>query len=268
MRDAIKRYLPKALFVAAVLVFQISAQEKELTVEQYEAEMASLQLRGQTAREQIAQEQAKVEKLKQGLTETGEKIASVTRQIFATLGISEQDLVTAENELVSIHENLQHLSTLSPPEVSKDKIAEIESALELWKSSGVSSLKQISQRIGVIEEMLKRLKGTVLSYVPPSDADTVKAAEVVETLENKVITGSADTDSPHNFDTYTVRGAGEPESLFRIARIVYGDPLEWPRIYRANKALIDANFKKCEGKVKISEPQDLLLPGQVLQIPR
>ena len=262
MRIAIKRYFPYALLVAAVLVFEISAQESKLTVEPYEAEMASLQQRGQTAREQIAQEQAKIEKLKQKLTETGEKIASVTGQIFSKLGISEQDLVTAENELVSIHENLQHLSTLSLSEIPKDKIAEIESTLEPWKSSGVASLKRISLRIGVIEEMLVRLKSAVLSYVPPSKGDTVK------TLENKVLTGPTVTDSPQNFDTYTVRGAGEAESLFRIARTVYGDPLEWPRIYRANKALIDANFKKCEGKVKISEPQDLILPGQVLQIPR
>jgi nucleoid-associated protein YgaU len=49
---------------------------------------------------------------------------------------------------------------------------------------------------------------------------------------------------------YTVE---EGDSLWKIAKQVYGDPLQWPKIHEANRDLI--------------EDPDAIRPGQVLKLP-
>ena len=51
-------------------------------------------------------------------------------------------------------------------------------------------------------------------------------------------------------DAYTVR---EGDTLSKIARAHYGDASKWPRIYEANRDII--------------EDPDLIYPGQTLTIP-
>ncbi len=50
--------------------------------------------------------------------------------------------------------------------------------------------------------------------------------------------------------TYTVK---KGDSLSKIAKQAYGDPLQWPKIHEANRDLI--------------EDPDLIHPGQVLKLP-
>ena len=58
--------------------------------------------------------------------------------------------------------------------------------------------------------------------------------------------------TPGAATSYVVKSG---DSLSRIAKRIYGDAKQWPRIYEANKALIGAN-------------PDLIQPGQKLVIPQ
>lgn len=53
------------------------------------------------------------------------------------------------------------------------------------------------------------------------------------------------------FDTYTVKSG---DSLSKIAKQFYGDPMQWPKIFDANKD-------------QIQNP-DLIHPGQTFKIPK
>jgi nucleoid-associated protein YgaU len=71
--------------------------------------------------------------------------------------------------------------------------------------------------------------------------------------------------------TYTVGTSGNGRSLWEIAGEVYNDQYQWPRIYRANRTFIDrwfVRYKTSTGNGEILRPQDFLVPGWTLEIPR
>jgi nucleoid-associated protein YgaU len=52
---------------------------------------------------------------------------------------------------------------------------------------------------------------------------------------------------------------------------VYGDAAQWPRIYQANKAIIDEGYRRYVEKnpqTAFNNSEDLIFPGQKLEIPR
>jgi nucleoid-associated protein YgaU len=66
---------------------------------------------------------------------------------------------------------------------------------------------------------------------------------------------------------------GNRETLFQIAArdSIYGDPKKWILLYRSNQAKIDSRYQrylKENPTKKYSRPEDLILPGQVLDVPR
>ena len=94
--------------------------------------------------------------------------------------------------------------------------------------------------------------GAAKPPVPPSPP----AAGGAKADFSNVKSGSSSTaptlPTPGAPNRYTVKSG---DSLSRIAKRVYGDAKQWPRIYEANKALIGKN-------------PDLIQPGQELVLPQ
>lgn len=231
--------------VSVCLIFAVSsmgAAKTEMTYEDYETELASAQNREKAAKEEIAQEQAKIESLKQQLAEIDAQIAAVIQEKYDILGITEQDVVNAENEIASIRQELELLLGLTPDELEQriNDIKALEARISALKEKPVSYLWRVRDKIRDIEALLERVKANL----------------------------------PDKPSSYTVRLVPERrDCLYRIAQYenIYSDPTQWPKIYRANKGLIDASFQRYQRLVeepKYSKSEDLIFPGQVLDIPR
>ena len=83
-----------------------------------------------------------------------------------------------------------------------------------------------------------------MTPLPPAPPANVVASPVIESTPPPVI------EKPAMPTSYTVK---KGDSLWKISGKLYGNPLKWPRIYRANKD-------------KIKNPHRIY-PGQVLAIP-
>jgi nucleoid-associated protein YgaU len=225
-----------------VLSFSVFAAKTEMTYEEYEMALASAQEREKTAKEQIAQEQAQIESLKQRLAEIDQLIAQIIQEKYDILGITEQDVIDAENEIASIRQEIELLMGLTPDELAKhmSDIKKIEARIAALKRKPVSYLWRVRDQIRDVESLLARLK----SMLP---------------------------DKPM---TYTVREIPERrDCLWRISEydFIYGDPVQWPKLYRGNKPLIDGGYNRYLQRVeepKYSRAEDLIFPGQELDIPR
>jgi nucleoid-associated protein YgaU len=220
----------------------VAAPATEMTYEEYEMELASAQQREKVAKEEIAQELASIEQIKNQLADLDTQIAAVIQEKYDILGITEQDVIDAENEIASIRQELELLLGLMPEELEKriNDIKTLEARINALKDKPVSYLWRIRDQIRDLEGLLERVKSNL----------------------------------PDKPSQYTVRLiTGRRDCLYRIAEYenIYNDPTQWPKLYRANKGVIDAGYERYVRNVeqpKYSRAQDLIFPGQVLDIPR
>jgi nucleoid-associated protein YgaU len=225
-----------------ILSFVVYAAESEMTYEQYEVALADAQQREKTAKESIAQEQGLIESLKQQLADMDQRIAAVKQEIYQILGITEQDVLNAENEIASIRQEIDLLMGLSPDELAKriNDIKKLEARIADLKKKPVSYLWRVAKQIADVEALLQQLKAKL----------------------------------PDKAGQYTVRLIPERrDCLYRIAEYenIYNDATQWPKIYRANQGIIDNTFDKYKAHAsdpKYTKASDLILPGQVFDIPR
>jgi len=232
----------KAMSLCLLVAMVTFAAKTEMTYEEYEIELASAQQREKVAKEQIAEEQAKIESLRQQIDDIEQQIAAIIQEKYDILGITEQDVIDAENEIASIRQELELLLGLSSDELAKrmDEIKALEARIAALKEKPVSYLWRIRDQIRDVEDLLERVKANL----------------------------------PDKPMSYTVRLVpGRRDCLWRIAEydFIYGDPAQWPSIYRANKSVIDGGYERYLRQVeepKYSRAEDLIFPGQVLDIPR
>lgn len=232
----------RSLSVCLLVAVSALGAKTEMTYEEYEAALASAQQREKIAREEIAQEQAKIESIKQQISDIETQIAGVIQEKYDILGITEQDVIDAENELASIRQELELLLGLTPDELQEriNELKELEARLNALKEKPVALLYRIRDQIRDVEALLERVKANL-------------------------------PDKPFS---YTVRLIPDRrDCLWRIAGydMIYNDPTQWPTIYRANKAQIDRGYDGYLRNVdepKYSRAQDIIFPGQVFDIPR
>lgn len=223
--------------------YEQNAEEYDtMKLESWEIALAQAQQRESALKQQIAEEQAKIENLKQQLLDLEQRIASVIQEKYTILGITEQDVIAAEAEIASIRQELELLLGLTPDELLQrmSDIKNAEARIAALKAKPVSYLWRIRDQIRDLEALLERVKANL----------------------------------PDKLMSYTVRLIPHRrDCLYRIAEYpeIYGDPTQWPSIYRANKSLIDNSYSrylKVTEEPKYSRAADLIFPGQVLDIPR
>lgn len=230
-----------AALVAAIAVPSFAAST-EMTYEEYEIELAAAIERETRAKEAIAQEQAAIADLKQQIADLDGQIAAVIQEKYDILGITEQDVIEAEAEIASIRQELELLLSLMPEELAKrmNDIKNLEARIAALKEKPVSYLYRVADQIRDVESLLERVKANL----------------------------------PDKPMTYTVQlNTYQRDCLWRIAGFeqIYADPTQWPVIYRANKSEIDRGYNRYVNAVedpKYSRAEDLIFPGQVLDIPR
>lgn len=226
------------LFFASVVL----AAKTDMTYEEYEVALAAAQQREKVAKESIAQEQAKIESLKQQLAEMDQRIAAIIQEKYDILGITEQDVIDAENEIASIRQELELLLGLTPDELLRrmSDIKKQEARIAALRAKPVSYLWRIRDQLLDLDGLLARVKANL----------------------------------PDKAGSYTVRLIpGRRDCLYRIAEYdqIYSDPTQWPRLYRGNKGTIDGGYNRYLQLVeepKYSRAEDLIFPGQVLDVPR
>lgn len=230
------------ILMLCILSVSAVAQETEMTYEEYEMALAAAQERETTAREQIAQVQAEIESLKQQLSEVDAQIAQAIQDKYDILGITEQDVIDAENEIASIRQELELLLSLSPEELENriSDIEKLEARIASLKAKPVSYLWRIRDQINEIESLLQRVRANL-------------------------------PDKPSQYTVQLI--PGNRDCLYRISGydFVYGDATQWPRIYRANQTQINGAYQQYVRRVETpmyEQPEDLIFPGQVFDIPR
>jgi nucleoid-associated protein YgaU len=243
------RVLCTTVLLAGGLLFPVFSQKQEMTQDQYLTEFATGYEK--PVREKIAGEQARIESLRQQLSQLDQRIAGVIQEKYAILGITEADVNNAEIELSSIKAAFQQSAYLSNEELAarRQEIEQLDTRFNALKAKQVCLLFRVAEKVRDVEpvrsQVLQQLR---LAQAAPQKTSPAQASS-----------------------TYTVGQNAKALSLSQIAGELYGDQYEWPRIYRANKALIDkwyARYKNRVDSLKITRPQDFVLPGWTLEIPR
>lgn len=232
-----------ALVFAQEWQYQTNPKEyEEMTLETYEIALANAQRRENGLKAEIAQEEAEIARLRGLLAETDQKIVDTKAEWYTILGITEDDVAAAEAEIAAIRDELNLLLGLTPDELLKraEDIEKVAARIAALKDKPVSYLWRIRDQIVELEQLLQQVRANL----------------------------------PDKVTSYTVKlNPGKRDCLYRIASFeeIYQDPSQWPKIYQANKTLIDSDYQKYQKYTedsKYSRPEDLIFPGQVLDIPR
>ncbi len=247
--------------IGTVLLLSISLRaESPLSYVEFEKQLSEFQNRDQKLREQIAEEQANILDIKNQIESARNRISDIRKKKLDALDITAEDVTAASSEVSQLHQELTSLQGLTDEQFKQDssRLNLLKNRIQVLLSNPASRLRKIAIQLGAVVELNESCERRMATLLAPV-VDTLKKRIAVENVE------PSDT-------SYTVqRVDGKPESLFRIAAKVYGDPMQWPKIYQANKTTIDRNFHRRYKNSKPSiytDPSDLIFPGQVLAIPR
>ncbi|HHM24435.1 MAG TPA: LysM peptidoglycan-binding domain-containing protein [Bacteroidetes bacterium] len=198
------------------------AQEQKLKLEDYKIQLAEWQKREADAKAKIDQLQKEIDALNQQLADLDKQIEKEWNEIYAMLGTDAAGVEAYRKSLDELENQVDGLSALSSEELfqRRDEIKALEDKLAELKSNNIYLLSEMQDRVAAIEGKLMQIK----SRMPKSV-----------------------------YDNYTVlRG----DYLWKISKKpdIYGDPMQWMKIYTYNRDLI--------------KNPDLIYPDWVLKIPR
>lgn len=195
----------KILF-AGIFAFSLAtsavAQDQEMTMDEYKAQLAEWQQREVDANAAITNCEGETGTLKDEVANLDGQVNNLWDEIYNLVG--GKDAVDAyKGELDAIESEVDGLAALSPEELFKRRkeIDAVEEKLNGMKDSPVYALTEMQNKVASIEGKIARLR------------DSMPAAM---------------------YDEYTVaRG----DYLWKIAKKddIYGDPFQWVRIYSYNR---------------------------------
>jgi nucleoid-associated protein YgaU len=239
-----------ALLLWAGVLSAVCAKERDMTYDEYLTELNGVIAQEKNAREGIAREQAMIENLRQQIAQIDLRIASVIQEQYAILGITEQDVLNAGQELASFRSSFERFLLMTDDELlaRRQEVRAQESKFSALKSKRVCMLRRIAALVNDAASLLLQVKIRI-EGAQARPAVTARSAP----------------------SRYTVGKSGSGRNLWEIAGEVYDDHCQWPRIYRANKKRIDRLFERYKvhsGDGTIRRPQDLVVPGWTLVIPQ
>jgi nucleoid-associated protein YgaU len=201
------------------MVGSVSAEETKMTGEQYTADLAEYTGREVQAQVDIKTLDESIASLKSQIDEVQVVIDRVNEEILALVGATEAEVKAFGQRLDDLLRQLQGLKELAPEELQRRRGELKAAAMELaeLKASQISTLPEMAAKIVRAHKLLNDL--------------TMRAPDQItyEVMKGDHLWGIA----------------SKPE--------IYEDPYMWPRIYRANRTLIN-------------DP-DLIYPKQMLTVP-
>lgn len=253
------RFVPFCLGTVSLLCIPIAAQTA-LTFPEYEKQLSEQLSRDQMFREQIAQEQALIIDYKVKIKESQGRLEALRQKKYSLLGATASDVDLAAAKLTSCKNEARELSALSNAELlsQQDRITLLHTEIDAVSSSAAIALPKLWKTLKVLRLQTDSLDERLTACWEEEKKRTTAPAVPVEKKSTAA--------------SYTVsKITGKPETLNSIAAKVYGDRSRWPEIYRANKEMLNRNFEGFNHtgkKTGIVNPSDLILPGQILIIPR
>jgi len=210
------------VFVALFLmvgVGTVSAQE-EMTMDEYKAQLQQWVDREAAAKSEIAKCDAEIASLNSQISDVNGQIQSVWADIYNEIGTTEAEVADHRAQLRTLDSELSALANLSPEELFKkrDEVDAIEAKVNEHRSERIAALTEFQDKLAALEGKIASLRGRMPKAL---------------------------------YDEYTVQRG---DYLWRISRKpdVYGDPMQWVRIYSYNRD-------------QIKDP-DLIYPDQIFKI--
>ena len=184
----------------------ISAQEQQMTCEEYMALGQEIVNREVAANTQIEELNAQLESLNMQIAQLDRANADLEAEILAVIGHSESEVMAFGRELDAIIAQLEGLMALAPEVLimRRGEITAIEAHVAELGQSNIAALPEMMDKLATIDQMIADLKARVAQPV---------------VIDYKVMRG---------------------DNLWNISKKeqIYDDPYMWPRIYRQNKGQI------------------------------
>ena len=221
MRVSNKAFMALVLCLGMLLGVSSSVAQ-EMTMDEYEAELATWQQRKEAAQTSLDDCQAAKTDLNSQLEDVQAQIDQTWADIYAEIGTDEAAVKAFMDELKAMDAKADGLLALSPEELfdRRDEITALEEQLAEAKENRISALTEAQNMIATIEGKLTQLN----SKLPKASYD-----------DYSVVVGD-----------YLWKISGKSE--------IYGDPMQWMKIYSVNKE-------------QIKDP-DLIYPEQIFKILR
>jgi len=215
------------LSMTAILILVSSSmvlgQESEkMKMDEYKMQLADWQARQANANDSQAELQSDIDSLNQEIGNVQSQIDAEWEAIFALLGTDKATYDAYNAELDGIDSELDGLAALSPEELyqARKDLTALEAKVEEAKQSDFMIISDVEEKIAALEDKIASLKAKLPANI---------------------------------YDQYTVVPG---DYLWKISKKddIYGDPLQWIRIY-------------CVNKDQIKDP-DLIYKDQILNIAR
>lgn len=224
MSLSLRNMLRLALLLSFSLIFgaTVSLAQEKMSMEDYNAQLAQWQEREATAKKALDEcGQASEEMKKESETIQGD-IDATWKAIYDEIETDADAVAAYRQKLQELDAKVSGLLALSPEELFKkrDEVKEAEDMLAAFKMDRISALTDMQNMIAGIEGKLTQIK----NKMPKAIYD-----------EYSVVVGD-----------YLWKVSGKAD--------IYGNPMQWMRIYSYNKE-------------QIKDP-DLIYPEQILKIQR
>ena len=195
-----------ALALLVLVNENTSAQEQQMTCEEYMALGHEIVNREAAANTEIEALSAQLEALKMQIAQLDRANAELNAQILAAVGHSESEVMAFGRELDAIIAQLEGLMALAPEVLimQRGEVMAIDSRVAELKQTNMAALPEMLDKLSTIDQLLAELKARIAQPV---------------VINYKVVRG---------------------DNLWNISKKdqIYADPYMWPRIYRKNKEQI------------------------------
>jgi nucleoid-associated protein YgaU len=193
-----------SLALAAPVVAQ--EEEKKMTMDEYNAELAAAQQREPTAKAEIAKLDAEMAQLQQEIASVDQQTTQQWDEIYTMLGTDRAGVESYRNQMRQLEAEVDGLMALSPEELFKRRaeLDSLQARLDEMKKSNIGKLTEMQDWTATIEGKIAQLRSRMPKAI---------------------------------YDQYTVvRG----DYLWKISgkSDIYGDPYHWMRIYSYNRDMI------------------------------
>lgn len=269
------------LAVFIVLSFSGSAAAaNKITFEDYQIQLQKYVDRENKALEGIDAEQVIIDSLRAQIAELKTQIAAIWDQIYARLGVTEDDVKAFLAAITALEGRVDELARLSPENLlhRANEIDELADEIVVLQENQIALLSEPRNRLNRLTSRVEALKASLPK--PKHDMYRVVRGDYLWKISGK----PAIFDDPWKWMRIYSANREEikdpdlifPDQRFRIPRSigrdehlvakgeflrqiagyaqVYGDPFKWTKIYQANKTLI--------------QDPNLIYPEQILIVPR